>query len=72
MTYHGLPIGQHVDYLAGWRFLLDRAYRARVRARWRDASRYEVLVDQVLGGLSVLFSILLLALLAAALLRLAV
>lgn len=69
MTYHGLPIGQHVDYLAGWRFLLDRAYRARVRARWRHANRYEVLVDRVLGVCSVLFSSLLLALLVLALLR---
>jgi hypothetical protein len=69
MTCHGLPIGQHVDYLAGWRFLLDRGYRTRLRARWRHASRYEVLVDRCLGVLSVLFSTLLLALLALALLR---
>jgi hypothetical protein len=66
-AWHGLPIGRHVDYLAGWRYLLDAAYRDAVRRRWRDASRYAVAVDRVLGVLSVLFSTLLFGVLVAAL-----
>lgn len=66
-AWHGLPIGRHVDYLAGWRYLLDATYRDAVRRRWRSASRYEVVVDHVLGVLGVLFSTLLCGVLAAAL-----
>ena len=56
MLYHHLPIGQHLDYFAGWRYLLNSDYRADVHRRWERADWYDRLVDRVFGTLSVVFT----------------
>jgi hypothetical protein len=68
MPHYDLPINRHIDYFAGWRYLLDPAYRGKTRARWQEANLAERFVDYSLGLLSLLFSTLLLLVLAAALL----
>ncbi len=70
MSHYDLPINLHVDYLAGWRYLLDPTYRQRARLRWRDANWFEVVVDHGLGLLSLFFSTLMIVVLVAALVNL--
>jgi predicted P-loop ATPase len=69
MLYHNLPIGQHLDYFAGWRYLLNRDYRAGVHRRWQRADWYDKLVDRLFGALSVVFTTFLFTTLGAAILH---
>ncbi|MBT3017789.1 MAG: hypothetical protein KME63_18765, partial [Candidatus Thiodiazotropha sp. (ex Clathrolucina costata)] len=53
----------YIDYLVGWRYLLNRHYRSHVQNRWSDQFWF-ISASEMLAGLgSVLFSTALAAIL---------
>jgi hypothetical protein len=53
-----------IDGLGGWRYLLSRSFRQRTHERWRLEGWTSALAGILFGGLALVFTLLLLGLLA--------